>query len=281
MSPEAYIAQAAALQVARAVDEGGHLFCPEAPLMDVEHFLTALSERVPDLAALSLALVGYRLDGRTMSDTDLQAQLKALALPVGHATTDLHKAAKWRNEPTAHTRIIALATGRYPGVSTLAHFPRASARTLLETLLAWAQTPEAGLATTSAQKDLLEALASSSALAPLLSLSGVAAFFAAWKAGQARDPGDAPRRALPQLGLLPDHGLFGTVDVAERLLRNFRATDRLIQIPGHKFDENRGRVRRSRSARRAARLDVFERAAGAASALGNPSLRSARSRRGP
>ena len=228
--------------------------------MDVEHFLTALSERVPDPAALSLALVGYRLNGRTLSDTDLRARLQGLALALGHATTDLHTAARWRNEPTAHGRIIALAAGKYPGVSTLAHFPRASARTLVETLLAWAQTPEAGLATTSAQKDLLEALASSSALAPLLSLGGVAAFFAVWKAGQAQDPGDAPRRALPQLGLLPDHGLFGTGDVAERLLRNFRATNRLIQTPGHKFDESRNRVRRGRSARRTARLGAFERA---------------------
>ena len=207
MSPEAYIAQAAALQVARAVEAGGHLFCPELPQMDVERFLTALSERVPDPTALSLALVGYRLNGRMLSDTDLQARLQALALPVGHATTDLHTAARWRNEPAAHDRIIALAAGKYPGVSTLAHFPRAGARTLVETLLAWAQTPEAGLANTSVQKDLLKALASSSSLAPLLSLGGVAAFFAAWKAGQVQDPGDAPRRALPQLGLLPDRGL--------------------------------------------------------------------------
>ena len=103
----------------------------------------------------SLALVGYRLDGRKMSDTNLRARLNALALPVGHATTDLHKAAKWRNEPNTHGKIIALAAGQYPGVSTLAHFPRASARILAATLLEWAQTSEAGLATTSVQKDLL------------------------------------------------------------------------------------------------------------------------------
>ena len=260
MSPEAYIAQAAALQVAGAVEEDGHLFCPELPLMDVEHFLSALSEQVPDLAALSLALVGYRLDGRRLSDTDLQARLHALALPVKHATTDLHKAAKWRNEPDTHRKIIALAAGQYPGVSTLAHFPRASARTLAATLLAWAKTPEAGLATTSVQKDLIAALADNSALSSLLSLNGVAAFFAAWKAEQARDPRDAPRRALPQLGLFPDHRLFGTADVGDRLLRNFRATASLIQMPGHKFDAIRGRILRSRSARRTARLDVFERA---------------------
>ena len=83
MSREAYIARAAALQVARATREGGHFFCEQLPPMDVECFLAALSEEIADVAAVSLALVGYEL-----SDTDLRDRLNALGLAVRHVTTD-------------------------------------------------------------------------------------------------------------------------------------------------------------------------------------------------
>ena len=95
-----------------------------------------------------------------------------MALLAGHVTTDLHVAAKWRNEPNRHPNIIALATGRYPGVSTLAHFPQGNARTLAARLLEWAQTEPAGLATTPAQKRLLAALAETQVLGAYGSVVG-------------------------------------------------------------------------------------------------------------
>ena len=130
MSREAYIAQAAALQVTAAIHEGGHLFCDQLPPMDIDRFLAALGEGQGDPAGISLALVGYGL-----SDTDLRDRLNALGLAVGHVTTDLHVAAKWRNEPNVHSKIIALAKGRHPGVSTLAHFRQGDPRVFVQGLL--------------------------------------------------------------------------------------------------------------------------------------------------
>ena len=254
MTRDGYIAQAAALEVARVIREGGHFFCPELPAMDVERFLSALAELTNDMAGVSLALVGYGV-----SETGLRDRLNAMALLDGHVTTDLHVAAKWRNEPNRHPNIIALATGRYPGVSTLAHFPQGNARTLAARLLEWAQTEPAGLATTPAQKRLLAALAETRALSPLVSLNGVAEFLATWKAGQAEDALGAPRSALPRLGVLPDRKLFGANDaIADRLAKNFRVTQNLAKMSGQRLETIRKRVLRSQSARRVRRLEVLE-----------------------
>ena len=255
MNRDGYIAQAAALEVARVIREGGHYFCPELPAMDVQRFLGALAEDTDDVAGVSLALVGYGL-----SETDLRDRLNALALRVGHVTTDLHVAAKWRNEPDRHPNIIALATGRYPGVSTLAHFPQGNARTLSTRLLEWAQTEQAALASTPAQKRLLAALAEVRALSPLVSLNGVAAFLATWKTAQATDALDAPRGALPRLGVLPDRKLFGATDaIADRLAKNFRVTQNLAKMSGQRLEAIRRRIRSSRSAGRERRLEILER----------------------
>jgi hypothetical protein len=89
------------------------------PEMDIAHFVTALSGTVGDASGVSLALAGYHV-----SDTDLREQLRLCGLTVGYVTTDLYVAARWRNDPTVHKQIVALAMGRNPGVSTLAHFPR-------------------------------------------------------------------------------------------------------------------------------------------------------------
>ena len=75
MTPELYIAQAAALRVAAAVAGNSHLFCQELPLMDVDHFLRTLGAANLALAPVSLALVGYNL-----SDADLGARLNSLGL---------------------------------------------------------------------------------------------------------------------------------------------------------------------------------------------------------
>ncbi|MCY4431487.1 MAG: hypothetical protein OXC11_13995, partial [Rhodospirillales bacterium] len=251
-----YIAQAAALEVARVIREGGHFFCPELPAMDVPRFLTALAELTDDVAGVSLALVGYGI-----SDTDLRDRLNAVALPIGHVTTDLHEAAKWRNEPAIHTNIIALAAGRYPGVSTLAHFPRGNPRTLATQLLEWAQTDQAELASTPAQRQLLATLAEGPNLSTLMSLNGIAEFLATWKEAQAEDELDAPRRALPRLGILPDRKLFGAADtITQRLTQNFRLTQTLTNMHGHRFEGVRRRIQQSPPRHRARRLGILERA---------------------
>ena len=87
--------------------------------MHVERFLAALDEETADLAAVSLALVGYGL-----SDLDLRDRLAARGLSVGHVTTDLHVAAGWRNEPDLHPSVIALATGRHRGQHPCTLSPR-------------------------------------------------------------------------------------------------------------------------------------------------------------
>ena len=223
--------------------------------MDVQRFLSALAELTDDVAGVSLALVGYGL-----SETDLRDRLNAMTLLVGYVTTDLHEAAKWRNEPDIHTNIIALAHGRYPGVSTLAHFPQGNARTLATRLLEWAQTDQAVLASNTAQKRLLAALAEGRALSPLVSLNGVAEFLATWNAARAKDELDAPRGALPRLGILPDRNLFGSADeIPLRLSQNFRLTQSLARMSGQQFEGIRNRIRRSKSAERARRLEILER----------------------
>ena len=253
MNRDGYIAQAVALEVARVIREGGHFFCPELPLMDVQSFLAALAELTDDVAGVSLALVGYGV-----SEVDLRDRLNALALLVGHVTTDLHVAAKWRNEPDRHPNIVALAAGRYPGVSTLAHFPQGNARMLVASLLEWAQRGAAALASTPAQKRLLAALAEVPALSPLVSLNGVAEFLATWKTGQAADPLGAPRSALPCLGVLPDEKLFGDSDaIADRLARNFRVTQNLTKMSGQQLERIRNRILRSQSASRGRRLEIL------------------------
>ena len=203
MTRDTYIARAAALQVADAVRGGGHFFCEQLPAMNVDHFLAALADETLDLGAVSLALVEYGL-----SDVDLKDRITAAGLPVGYVTTDLHRAARWRNEPSNHACIIALATGRHPGVSTLAHFPQGDSREFARDLLRWARQHNAGLVASPPQAALLEALTDDPALSPLVSLNGAAEFLATWMEHRGVDEFDAPRRALPRLGLLPDSSLF-------------------------------------------------------------------------
>ena len=256
MSRDAYIARAAALQVAAAIREGGHFFCEQLPPMDVERFLVTLGEETGDVAAVSLALVGYG-----PSDTDLRDRCNALGLAVGHVTTDLHVAAGWRNEPRVHSNIIALATGRHPGVSTLSHFPRGDARVFARELLLWARKPQGELASTPPQESLLQVLAENSDLSPLVSLMGVAEFLATWEGERTANELDAPRRALPRLGILPDRNLLSASnDIADRLLKNFNLTQEIAKMTGGRLEEVRRRVKRWSPKHRSPGLRVLERA---------------------
>ena len=209
--------------------------------MDVERFLTVLREDAVDASSVSLALVGYGMTG-----TDLRNRMTALGLPIGHVTTDLHIAAKWRNEPQKHAKIVALATGRYPGVSTLAHFPRGRTGVFARDLLRWARRPETGLASTLPQRALLEALAENANLSPLVSLIGVADFLTTWEQGRFDDELGAPRHALPHLGLLPDRNVLGAPNaIAERLLKNFTLAQEIARMTGGRLEDVRRKVRRA------------------------------------
>ncbi|MET2833050.1 hypothetical protein [Mesorhizobium shangrilense] len=268
MTAEQYIAQATALRVATAINRGSHLFCQELPLMDVERFLQLLAGMKLNLKLVSLALVGYQL-----TDADFRARLNNLGLAVGYATTDLHVAADWRNKPVAHPCIIALAVGRHPGVSTLAHFPQSTARELAEILIDWARTSDAGLIATSRQRDLLDALLEARELAPLVSLSGIADFLSAWKEARADNELDAPRRALPRLGLLPDRNLLSADrSVSERMYSNFALTRTLSSMAGSRLDAIRRRARKDADTARRdevliilARVDALRRTGDSAS----------------
>ena len=250
------MACAAALQVATAVHKGEQLFCEELPPMDMDIFLRSLAERQVDASGISLALVGYGVSG-----TDLGERMAAMGVPVGHVTSDLHMAAKWRNDPSAHPNIVALARGRHPGVSTLAHFPRGDTRAFARDLLRWASKTEAELVSTMPQRELLSALADNAALAPLVSLSGVTAFLATWEESRAEDELGAPRRALPQLGMLPDRNVLVAPDaIAERLLRNFNLTQEITRMTGARIEDVRRKVRRAAPEDRTRWLEVIERA---------------------
>ena len=256
MTRENYIARAAALQVATVVRTGGHFFCEQLPPMDIEQFLGVLVEEGVDVSGVSLALVGYGTSG-----TDLRNRMTALGLAVGHVTTDLHVAAKWRNDPRGHLSIIALATGRHPGVSTLAHFPRGETREFARDLLRWACEPRAELTSTVPQRALLSALADDPVLSPLVSLSGVADFLATWEEARQDDELGAPRRALPHLGMLPDRNVLVAPNaIAERLLRNFALTQEIARMTGSRLEDVRRKVKRGSPDDRRRGLGVLDRA---------------------
>ena len=273
MSREAYIARAVALRVAAAIREGEHFFCEQLPPMEVDRFLAVLAEDAYDASTVSLALVGYRL-----SDTELYEKLNAARLVISSATTDLHVAARWRNEPQDHPTIIALAAGRHPGVNTLAHFQQGTPRMFALELLKWTQkspvatgpaqaTPDSipnqgVLATTAQQKALLETLASENPdLSPLISLSGVAEFLSEWEKQRAMNELDAPRRALPRLGMLPDRNLLsGSHEIADRLLKNFNLTQEITNMSASRLEEVRRRAKLYSSPERHHKLKVIEHA---------------------
>ena len=238
MSPEKYIAQAVALRVMSAIERSDHLFCPELPQMDVRWFLKMLGDTKPN-QHISLALVGYGL-----SDADLKARIDNLRPEIDHTSTDLHVAAEWRNSPEAHPCIIALAVGRHPGVSTLAHFPRGSAQDLARTLLRWAR--ESDLGVTPTQRGLLDALRKESKLAPLISLDAISRFLSAWKKKQKENELDAPRQALPMLGLLPDDNLLAAdQSVGDRLHKNSQLIQEIKGMAPSRLDSIRRNVQRT------------------------------------
>lgn len=238
MKSNKLVAQAAALGVAQALKNNGHFFCEQLPEMDVSHFLHVLDSESQIENNFSLALVGYQLDQNELSEL-----LGKFDLPIGYITDDLHVAALWRNTPEDHPSIVALATGRNPGVSTLAHFPQGNSRELAVLLLKWASVQSNGIVATARQVELLKSLAEVTSLEPLVSLRGVVYFLSSWTENKTTDDLSAPRKALPQLGILPDRNLLdATISIPERLLKNFQLTSELMSMPGSRFERIRSRI---------------------------------------
>ena len=251
------MARAAALQVEGAVQNGEQLFCEELPTMDVDLFVGELAQSQIEVSELSLALVGYGVDGK-----DLLERFSNHGLSIGYVTSDLYEAARWRNDPSAHPTIVALAVGRHPGVSTLAHFRRGDTRLFALDLLRWASEAEAQLAATTPQRALLTALVEIEQLRPLVSLNGVTAFLATWEDFRTEDELGAPRRALPRLGVLPDRNLLQDPnDIASRLMKNFDLTREIARMTGSKLNQVRNKVHKQRTTKQRERnLSVMKRA---------------------
>jgi len=175
----------------------------------------------------SVALAGFSLE-----ETRLRELAEAAGLRLRAVTDDLHVAAAWRNDRSHHPRILAFARGLHPGVSTLRHFDEPRSHDLACALIDWAKE-SSGLCANQVQRSLLGALGVKS-LSDLLSLESVTRFLAAWSEFRTSDVNDAPRRALPHLGLLADPELFINVDGIEaRLTKNRDVTQQVIDASAH------------------------------------------------
>jgi hypothetical protein len=198
------------------------------PPMDVEHFLRELAT-VRDFRSdeFSIALAGFG-----PGETRLRELAEAASLRLRAVTDDLHVAAAWRNDRSHHPRILAFARGLHPGVSTLRHFDEPRSHDLARALLDWAKDGS-DLCVNAVQRSLLQVLGAES-LSDLLSLESVTRFLAAWSEFRIHDVNDAPRRALPHLGLLADPELFAHADGIEvRLTKNREVTRQVIDASAH------------------------------------------------
>jgi Holliday junction resolvasome RuvABC ATP-dependent DNA helicase subunit len=210
------------------------------PRFDVDRLLAALSAGGLPAQNFSLALVGLDIDEGVISKSANAAGLADLTA----ISTDLHVATEWRNARDRHPCIIALARGYNPSVHGLRFFSRASSSELASYLLSWALAcPE--FTATPQHKTLLTKLRDDRALAPLRSLEGVSNFLAEWSAAP---PGaiDAPRDALPALGLLPDPQLFEADDIAKRLAHNLLIGERITILSPSEIRQRRLRASKYR-----------------------------------
>jgi Holliday junction resolvasome RuvABC ATP-dependent DNA helicase subunit len=218
MTKEQLVAQAVARWISLPGVRGRDFMREALPLMDVGWFFSALAGQEEfNSSDVSIAIAGFPL-----SATDLEVAFRESGLRgLRGLTDDLHVAADWRNNRSEHPVIISLAHGWHPGVSTLDHFGSAQSKDLTYELVDWAETSGA-LTVNDLQLELLRALRSGE-IADLLSLDSVSSFLASWFAARDQDTLDAPRAALPQLGLFADPGLFSRPgEIGARLLANFK-----------------------------------------------------------
>lgn len=222
-----FVSQALAAWIAARLDQENDFAREGLPQCEVDDLLRALAAAELPARDFSLALVGFGV-----SEADLRRSAKAAGLgELAGLATDLHIATEWRNDRGQHPRIIALARGYNPSVHGLRFFSRASSSELASYLLSWAETA-ADFTATPQHRLLLSRLRENDTLASLRSLEGMSEFLADWSAAP---PGaiDAPRDALPALGLLADPHLFESDDLAKRLEHNLRVGERItILSPG-------------------------------------------------
>lgn len=234
----AFVSEALAAWIFDRIEQEVDFAREGLPRCDVGVLLQSLAAGGLPARDFSLALVGFEVD---------EAQLQASAATAGLSdlagiTTDLHVAIEWRNTRERHSRIIALARGYNPSVHGLRFFSRASSAELAAYLLEWAETEPAFTATPQ-HRSLLETLHKDKALASLRSLEGVSCFLSAWSDAP---PGaiEAPRDALPALGLLADPHLFEADDLAKRLEHNLRIGERTTILSPGEIRQRRYRVTR-------------------------------------
>lgn len=229
------VAEALAEWIASGLHRSNDFAREGLPACDAGRLLTLLGElsRIAG-TPISVALVGF---GVTTEE------LETLAAEAGIAsvTDDLHIATDWRNHREEHPRIIALARGYNPSVHGLNFFARSSSSELASHLLRWAARQEA-FSGTPMHSRLLAELADSEALQGLRSLDAVARFLEAWSASE--DAADAPRVALPALGLLPDPRLFEGTEVGRRLARNLAVRGVVTVLAPGEIRQRRQRAER-------------------------------------
>jgi len=228
MTREQLVAQALVAWLGQALRHGTDAAREALPPMDVEHFFRELAS-LPQFRSeeFSIALAGF-----DETETRLRELAEAAGLRLRAVTDDLHLAAEWRNHRAQHSRILAFARGLHPGVSTLRHFDEPKSHDLARALLDWAKDGSRFCAN-NVQRSLLEALRAES-LGSLLSLESVTRFLAAWSEFRVQDANDAPRRALPHLGLLADPDIFANANGIEaRLTKNRDTARQVIDASAH------------------------------------------------
>jgi len=238
-SADVFVSEALAAWIIARVDDE-HDFAREGlPRCDAEALLTALRFGGLPAQEFSLALVGFDASEEQLADL-----APVVGLLLAATTTDLHVATEWRNDRLNHPRIIALARGYNPSVHGLRFFSRASSSELASHLLLWAAS-QPRFTVTPQHRALLETLRLDPALAPLRSLEGVAAFLERWDATPVGSI-DAPREALPMLGLLPDAHLFEANQIGARLTLNLAMGERATVLSPGEIRQKRLRVARYR-----------------------------------
>lgn len=234
-----FVAQALASWMLETLDRSNDFAREGLPPCDVESLVKALGQSQRFVVeGFSLALVGFGIDDASLEQIVTRAGIAGLA----GLTTDLHVATEWRNDRIAHPRIIALATGYNPSVHGLRFFARATSSELASYLLSWAKSDSAFTATPQ-HRMLLQALSDQKLLKPLRSLDGITTFLEAWSRAPAGSI-DAPREALPALGLLPDPHLFEKPDIGKELERNLQLGELVTILSPGEIRQRRARAGR-------------------------------------
>jgi Holliday junction DNA helicase RuvB len=227
MTKEQLAAQAVACWITAPENRGLNLLREALPSIDIAWMFKTLCEHDDfNPSKISLAIAGFpysSVDLESLRNSSGLGQLQAL-------TDDLHVAAEWRNNSSDYPVIVSLAKGWHPGVSTLNHFGTAASSDLTVRLLDWAES-KSGLPVNDLQRELLRILAGNE-VSKLISLDSICTFLAAWFSRKADAPLEAPRDALPHLGVFSDPALFSKQgDIETRLLGNFKIASQVKDAP--------------------------------------------------